>query len=114
MIKGILGRIIAVLITSFITGVGVALTFEIETIATAGLVALFLAIINITIRPIISIITLPLNIVTLGLFSFVVNGLMILLVAQLVPTFMIPSLWAALIFSLVLSFVNGVVHSMEG
>ena len=47
MIKGILGRIIAVLITSFITGVGVALVFEIETIATAGLVALFLAIINI-------------------------------------------------------------------
>lgn len=109
----ILIRTIGVLLASYITKVGVPIVFAWQTGAAAVLVALALAIINHTIKPIITIISLPINIVTLGLFSFVINGLMILLADKLVDGFTVPSLLMAIYFSIVLSIINWLLHAFE-
>lgn len=76
----------------------------------AGLVAAaLLGLINISIRPVLVLVTLPINILTLGLFTFVVNALMLQLVAWLVPGFAIDGFWWAVLAALVLAFVNAVV-----
>ena len=99
-------RTLAVLVASYITGVGVALTFHWNTAWIALLVAIVLAVINHTIKPLITIVTLPINIFTLGLFSFVINGFMILIASYIVSGFVIPSLIMAIWYSIVLSVVN--------
>lgn len=72
----------------------------------AFVLAVVLAIINICIKPIIAILTLPITIVTLGLFSLVINALIIMLAAAIVPGFSVTGFVAALLFALVLSLVN--------
>ena len=115
----VLIRTLAVLVASYVTHVGVIpLVFTFQTVWVAVLVALTLVIINHTIKPIISIVTLPINLFTLGLFSFVINGCMVLLAAQIVNTvvpggFEIPSLLMAILFGAVMSVVNWVLHIFE-
>ena len=106
-------RTLAILLASYITNVGVPITLSVQMGWIALVTAFVLAIINFTIKPIIIIITLPVNLITLGLFSFVINGFMILLASYLVPGFIIPSLLMAIWFSIVLSFVNWVLHIFE-
>lgn len=111
-------RTLAVLITSYITRVGVPLFFSTLALslstAWVGLItALVLAGINHTIKPLCMLVSIPVNLLTLGLFSFVINGLMILLADKLVPTFDVPSLIMAIYFALVLSIVNWVLHVFE-
>jgi putative membrane protein len=72
----------------------------------ALLVALVLGVINTIIRPIITILTLPINILTLGLFSIITNALLILLAASIVPRFQIQGFIPAILFGIVLSLVN--------
>lgn len=116
--KYIIFRTIAVLATSYITKVGVPLIFTFNALAgtlwAAVIVAFVIAVINHTIKPIFILVSIPINLVTLGLFSFVINGAMILLAARIVgSTFIIPSLLMAIYFSLVLSVVNWVLHIFE-
>ena len=106
-------RTLAVLVTSYITRVGVPLALTFHTAWAAFLVALVLAVINHTIKPVFMLISIPINLVTLGLFSFVINGLMILLADKIVAEFSIPSLLMAIYFSIVLSVVNWVLHIFE-
>jgi putative membrane protein len=111
-------RTIAVLVASYFTGVGVPLLFDtvkmsFGTVGVALITALALAFINHTIKPVFMIISIPVNAVTLGLFSFVINGLMILLADKLVAGFDVPSLLMAIYFSIVLSVTNWVLHILE-
>ena len=107
-------RTIAVLVTSYITRVGVPLVATFSTLWTALLVAVVMAIINHTIKPLFVLISIPVNLMTLGLFSFVINGAMILLAARIVgPTFIIPSLLMAIYFSIVLAITNWILHIFE-
>ncbi|MEN9881517.1 MAG: hypothetical protein RLZZ308_700 [Candidatus Parcubacteria bacterium] len=111
-------RTIAILITSYITGVGVPLIFATLTQAfgtawIALLTSLVIAVINHTIKPIFMLISIPINLLSLGLFSFIINGLMILLADRLVPEFAIPNLLMAIYFAAVLSVVNWVLHMFE-
>lgn len=73
---------------------------------TAMTVAIVLGIINFTLRPVLSILTLPINILTLGLFTFILNAFMLLLVDTIVPGFTLASFWTALLCSVVLSLIN--------
>lgn len=116
--KYLIVRTLAVLITSYITKVGVPLVFSTVHFAfgtawVALLTALALAVINHTIKPLFMLVSIPVNLVTLGLFSFVINGLMVLLADKLVAEFTIPSLLMAIYFALVLSAVNWVLHIFE-
>ncbi len=111
-------RTIGVLAASYVTKVGVPLAFgtlavSLGTAWVALLVALVLAVINHTIRPVFMLISIPVNLLTLGLFSFVINGLMILLADRIVPEFSVPSLLMAIYFSIVLAVINWVLHFFE-
>lgn len=106
-------RTVAVLIASYITHVGVPLVFAWQTGWIALLVALTLAVINHTIKPIIDLVSIPINFFTLGLFSLVINGLMILLASYIVSGFVIPSFLTAVYFAVVLSILNWILHVFE-
>ena len=69
-------------------------------------VAAILSVVNATIRPIIFILTLPINVLTLGLFTFVIMGLMVYLVSYIVPGFVISNFLWSIAFALVLSTIN--------
>ncbi len=75
-------------------------------------VALLLGLVNAVIRPILLAVSLPINVVTLGIFTFVINALMILLVDTLVGSFTVDNFWWALIFSLVLSAISSIIHAV--
>jgi len=77
-------------------------------------VALLLGIVNMLLRPFLILITLPINILTLGLFTFVINGLIILLVSSVVKGFQVSGFWIAVLFSIVLSIVNYVMNFFIG
>lgn len=81
---------------------------HVDTIWTALVFALVLAVLNVLVKPILILLTLPLTIVTLGLFLFVVNTLVVLLASRLVDGFSIRNFWWGLLFALVLSLVNTV------
>jgi len=66
----------------------------------AIITALILGIVNAVIRPLIIILTLPINIITLGLFSLVINGLLVLLVSSIVKGFFVDGLWTDILLSL--------------
>jgi putative membrane protein len=68
--------------------------------------ALVLGLVNTFIKPVLLLLTLPLNILTLGLLTFVINALLIMLTSSLVPGFVVTGFWWALLFSLVLSIIN--------
>ncbi len=107
-------RTIAIIVTSYITKVGVVpVTFSVKTFFVAFLVAVTLAIINHTIKPIIKIISIPINVITLGAFSLVINGLTIVIASRIVTDFYIPSLLMAIWFSVVLTIVNFILHVAE-
>lgn len=76
------------------------------TLLGAVVLAVVLGVINVFIKPVISILTLPITIVTLGLFSLAVNAGFMLLAAYFIPGVDIASFWAALLFSIIVSLVN--------
>ena len=77
-------------------------------IKAALLTAVALGLINAVIKPVLKLLTLPLTIMTLGLFSLALNALLIMLTAKLVPGFQVQGFLWALAFSLVLAVVNWV------
>jgi len=85
----------------------------IESIFAAFVVAVVIGILNAIIRPVLVIFTLPISILTLGLFIFVINAFLILLAGRLVPGFHVAGFGSAFLFSLVLSLVGWILHSFE-
>lgn len=81
-------------------------TVQVDSFTTALTAALVLGLVNTLIRPIILVLTLPITFVTLGLFIFVVNGLMFWAVADIVPGFQVTSFGAAIIAAFVYSVVS--------
>ena len=78
----------------------------------ALLAALVLGVVNFLVRPILVLITLPVTILTLGLFLIVVNALMLMLTGALVPGFRIASFVSALVAAVLLGLFNLVVSSL--
>jgi putative membrane protein len=68
--------------------------------------ATVLGLINAVIKPLLLLLTLPINIITLGLFTLVINAVLIMLTSAIVPGFYVSGFWHALLFSLVLVLVN--------
>ncbi len=79
---------------------------HVKDLFTSLLVAIVLALLNGIIRPILIILTIPVTILTLGLFLLVINALMILLAGNIVPGFVVEGFWWALLFSVILSLVT--------
>ncbi len=76
--------------------------------------ALFIGIINVLVKPFLILITLPINILTLGLFTFVINALLILLASSIIKGFEVKGFWVAMLFSIVLSLINFVLGHLLG
>lgn len=77
-----------------------------DSFRTALVVAVVLGIVNVFIKPILVILTLPLNLLTLGLFTIVINGLMVMVVDYLVVGFSVENLLWAILFSIAISVVS--------
>ena len=85
---------------------------RVESFTAALVVALILGIINAFVKPVLVILTLPITIITLGLFYFVLNALLILFVSSIVPGFSVNGFLWALIFGIVLSIANTFVNKL--
>ena len=83
---------------------------QIDTFTTAIVLAIVLAILNAIVKPILVFITFPITVVTLGLFLFVINALIILLADKFIRGFNVDGFWWALLFSLLLSIVTSVLY----
>lgn len=77
-----------------------------------AIVAVVLGLINSVVRPVVKLLSLPITILTLGLFAFVVNGLMVLLCAYFIDGFKVDGLGAAILFSIILAVVNWILNLM--
>lgn len=80
-----------------------------DAMLTAVVVAACLVFLNLVVKPVISLLTLPLNILTLGLFSIVLNGAFFWFVAQIISGFTVATFMAAVIGALVISVINWIV-----
>src|SRR3989344_4517488 len=83
-------------------------------IFTAFVLAVVLGFINSVIKPILLVFALPINLVTLGLFTLVIDALLILLAASIVKGFSVAGFFTALLFSIVLAVVSSILHHIEG
>lgn len=87
---------------------------EIKNFWSAIFVAALLAIVNVFIKPILVILSLPITILTFGLFVWVINALLIMLVDQMVTGFKVRSFSWALIFGLVMSIISWFLFKLFG
>lgn len=87
---------------------------HIEGITVAILLAVLLALLNVTVKPLLIIFTIPLTVFTLGLFLLVINALIILLADSIIPGFEVDGFWWAVLFSLVLSLINSLLTDLSG
>lgn len=68
--------------------------------------AVVLALLNLVVRPILIFLTLPINILTLGLFTLVINAAIIMLASAIVPGFKVDNWWWAILFSIVITLIT--------
>jgi putative membrane protein len=101
LILKIIISIVSILIAAYIIpGVSV------DSWVTAAIVAVVLGVLNAFARPILVFLTLPINLVSLGLFTFIINAFLVWLTALIVPGFALATFWIALLFSVVVSLIS--------
>jgi len=107
ILRWIINALLLMLIPYIVPGVEVASFF------TALVVAMVLAAVNAVIRPFVILLTLPINILTLGLFTLIINGLMFYLVSAIVKGFFITNFWAAFFAALIYSIFSILISSLD-
>ena len=101
VIKLLLGGLAVLILAYFIPGILV------PDFGVAIVVSVVLSIVNFLIKPFLLVLTLPVNVMTLGLFTLIINALMIEIVAMIVPGFGVENFLVAILFGIVLSLMNG-------
>ena len=99
---------LAILITAYILP-GV----HVDGIFVALVLAVVLGAINAFLRPILIVLTLPISVLTLGLFVLIINGLLVMLASYIVPGFVVASFWSAFLFGIVLAIISSVLGVLE-
>jgi putative membrane protein len=107
ILRWFINALLLMLIPYIVPGVEVASFF------TALVVAVVLAAVNAIIRPLVIILTLPINILTLGLFTLVINAFMFYLVSAVVKGFTISNFWAAFFAALIYSIFSMAISSLD-
>lgn len=97
---------IVVLLAHFLPGVAVSGFVE------ALIVAVVLGLLNVIVKPILVILTIPITIITLGIFLFVINACIILLADHFIDGFSVNGFWTALLFSVLLSVCESIAYSL--
>ena len=108
LLRILLTAILVMLIANLMRGV------EVANFGISILVAIVLGLLNLFIKPLIVVFTLPVTVVTLGLFLLVINALMIMLCTVIVGGFEVDSFWTALLFSIILSLLQSLVFRLTG
>ena len=108
LIKILITGALVLLISNFMPGVHVA------SFTTALLVAIVLGLLNIFIKPILVLFTVPVTILTLGLFLLGINALIIILCTNIVGGFSVDTFWTALFFSIILSLLQSIMNGLLG
>lgn len=106
VIKLLLTALAVVVLSKLLSGVNV------DSYTTAIIVAIVLALLNLFVKPLLVLLTLPATILTLGLFLFVINACIILLADKLIDGFSVSSFWIALLFSILLTILQSILHSL--
>ncbi len=104
LLRWILFTLAIMFVAWLVPGIGV------ENFQTAMLVTVIMALINIFIRPLIVFITLPINILTLGIFTLVINALLFMLAGYIAPGFYVDGFMAAFLGSVVLAFLGLIIN----
>ena len=104
--KILLTAIAVMVIAKFLPGI------QIESYSNAILVAVVLGLLRVTLKPIIILFTLPVTIVTLGLFLLAINAFIIQMAGYFVDGFFVSGFWVALLFSLLLSLFQSFLYSL--
>ncbi len=108
LVRLLLSALAVVIASYLLPGVGVDGFFA------AIIIAVVLSLLNFLVKPILVILTIPLTVVTLGLFLLVINALIILMADSIVPGFYVDGFWWALLFSLVMSLTNALLIDLSG
>ncbi len=106
IIKLLLNAVAVFILAHLLSGVNV------DGYVGALIVAVVLSVLNLLVKPILVIFTLPATILTLGLFLLVINAVIILLADKLIDGFSVANFWWALIFSVLLSILQSILHSL--
>ena len=85
---------------------------KVDSFLSAVLLAALLALLNVTLKPLLIILTIPVTFLTLGFFLLVINALVILVADAILPGFHVAGFWTALFFSIVLWFVNSLLLNL--
>ena len=83
---------------------------ELAQFTTAIWVSLALAVLNVTVRPLLILFTIPLTLFTLGLFLLAINAMVVMLASDWVDGFSVQGFWSALLFSMVLTLISGLLE----
>jgi putative membrane protein len=104
ILRIIISAVVAFALSYVLSGV------HIQSFVTALILAIVLGLLNLIVKPILIILTLPITLFTFGLFLFVINALIILLAAKFVNGFRVDGFWWALLFSLLLSLLTSFLY----
>ncbi len=106
IIKLLLTALAVVVLAKILPGVAV------DGYGSAIIVAIVIALLRLLVRPILVILTLPITVVTFGLFLLIINAIIILMADYFVAGFAVASIWWALLFSLLLSLFQSILFSL--
>jgi putative membrane protein len=104
LVKWLINALAIFLVGNFLPGI------HVPDYVTALWAALTLGILNTLIRPILLLLTLPINLLTLGLFTFVLNGFMFWLATKIVSGFHVDNFWWAILGAVIVSVISTVGH----
>lgn len=107
IIRVLITAVLVVVIAHFMPGVSVA------SFTTSIIVAVVLGLLNVFIKPILVLLTLPVTLLTFGFFLLVINALMILLCSEIVGGFAVESFWTAVFFSIILSISQSILYGFS-
>lgn len=85
---------------------------EVKSFYTALILALLLGLVNVFLRPLLIVLTLPLNILTLGLFTFFINAFLFWLLSTVVKGFDVANFWAAFLGALLITLVSWLLNQL--
>ena len=106
IIRLLINALAVIILAYALPGVGV------DSFLTAIIVALVLGFLNFLVKPILVLLTLPITILTLGLFLLIINAIIILLAANFISGFYVSSIWWAILFSILLSILQSILQSL--
>jgi putative membrane protein len=112
--KLVISTLAVIITTWFLSGVTITGLNDTDRFLTALMVAVVLAFLNAVVKPILAFLTIPITVVTLGLFYLVLNALIIIFADKLVNGFHVNGFFTALLFSIILSIVTGVLEFFLG